>query len=356
MLSIPAEGSPVADATGVTFRLADPHRRLRAVRLLDELGLPGPLDLRYADGQWQLRLPLPAVDRMEYLYEIEDRHGKRTTVTDPASGLHAPGAFGEKSEARFPGYAEPMWLTWPTVEDVLVPFESPVPDLESPLTGLLWQPVSLAGRQPAPLVLVHDGPEYATLGSFTHYLGASIAAGLLPPLRAALLGPGDRNRWYAANPGYARALSATLRNVLEPLAPSTKRIGVGLSLGGVAVLHAHRLFPALFDALLLQSGSFFTPALDPQEHRFAGFLAVTSFVAEVHAAAADERPVPSVLTCGTAEENLANNRSMAATLRRLGYTAELVEVRDAHNYTAWRDALHPHLTTLVSNLVADRAA
>jgi enterochelin esterase family protein len=124
----------------------------------------------------------------------------------------------------------------------------------------------------------------------------------------------------------------------------------------VAVLHAHRLFPALFDALLLQSGSFFTPALDPQEHRFAGFGPVTAFVAEVHAAALDEHPVPAVLTCGTAEENLANNRSMAATLRRLGYAAELVEVRDAHNYTAWRDALHPHLTALVANLVAERAA
>src|SRR5439155_5850863 len=153
-----------------------------------------------------------------------------------------------------------------------------------------------------------------------------------------------------------RALSTTVSAVLEPVAPSTRRIGVGLSLGGVAMLHAHRLFPTLFDALLLQSGSFFTPALDPQEHRFAGFAAVTSFVEEIHAAVSDERPVPTVLTCGTAEENLANNHSMAATLRRLGYPAELVEVRDAHNYTAWRDALHPHMTTLVSKLVADRAA
>jgi enterochelin esterase family protein len=345
MLPIPAEGSPVVDGTGVTFRLADPHRRLQAVRLLNEIGLPEPLDLRYGDSQWQLRLPLPAVDRMEYLYEIEDRHGKRTTVTDPANRLQAGGAFGQKSEARFPGYVEPPWLAARAVDAVLVPFES------SPLTGSLWQPASLADRQPAPLMVVHDGPEYATLGSFTHYLGASIAAGVLPPLRAALLGPGDRNRWYAANPAYARALATAMGAV-----PSTARVGLGLSLGGVAVLHAHRLFPALFDALMLQSGSFFTRALDPQEHRFTGFAAVTAFVEELHAATSDERPVPAVLTCGIAEENLANNRSMAATLRRLGYPAELVEARDAHNYTAWRDALHPHLTALVSNLVADRAA
>jgi hypothetical protein len=47
MLPSPEEGSPLVDASGVTFRLADPHRRLRAVRVLDEVGLAGPLDMAY---------------------------------------------------------------------------------------------------------------------------------------------------------------------------------------------------------------------------------------------------------------------------------------------------------------------
>jgi enterochelin esterase family protein len=322
------------------------------VRVLDEIGLTGPLDMAYGSGEWRVRLPRPPVDRLEYLYEIEDRHGKRTTITDPANARRSAGAFGEKSEARLPGYAPPAWLDWPAIEHAVVPFELTTTDLGRPLTGSVWQPASLSRRQAAPLLVVHDGPEYATLGSFTNYLGAAIAAGVLPRLRAVLLDPGDRNRWYAANRDYASALAAAVTSV----APSSARIAVGLSLGGVAVLHAHRLFPALFDAMLLQSASFFTPALDPQERHFSGFEAVTRFVAGVHASDSDQRPVPAVLTCGRVEENLANNRSMAATLRRLGYQAELVEVRDAHNYTAWRDALHPHLTTLVSNLVADRAA
>jgi enterochelin esterase family protein len=42
---------------------------------------------------------------------------------------------------------------------------------------------------------------------------------------------------------------------------------------------------------------------------------------------------------------------MAATLRRLGYAARMVTVPDAHNYTAWRDALHPHLTQLVAEVL-----
>ncbi|HTW09890.1 MAG TPA: alpha/beta hydrolase-fold protein [Acidimicrobiales bacterium] len=352
MLLAPEEGSPVVGASAATFRLADPHRRLRAARVLDEIGLRGPLDMAYGSGEWRLRLPRPPVDRMEYLYEIEDRHGKRTTITDPANPRRAAGAFGEKSEARFPGYVPPAWLDWPQVGHAVVPFEPRATVLGRPLTGSIWQPESLSYREGAPLLVVHDGPEYATLGSFTNYLGAAIGAGALPRLRAALLDPGDRNRWYAANSDYASALAATISSVV----PATVRIAVGLSLGGVAVLHAHRVFPELFDAMFLQSASFFTPALDPQERHFSGFEEVTRFVAGLHAAGADERPVPAVLTCGAVEENLANNRSMTATLRRLGYPAELVEVRDAHNYTAWRDALHPHLTALVSNLLANRAA
>jgi hypothetical protein len=31
-------------------------------------------------------------------------------------------------------------------------------------------------------------------------------------------------------------------------------------------------------------------------------------------------------------------------------------VRDAHNYTAWRDALDPNLTGLVTDVVCARAA
>ncbi len=33
-------------------------------------------------------------------------------------------------------------------------------------------------------------------------------------------------------------------------------------------------------------------------------------------------------------------------LRARGYQAGLREMPDMHNYTAWRDAFHPHLTRL----------
>jgi enterochelin esterase family protein len=66
--------------------------------------------------------------------------------------------------------------------------------------------------------------------------------------------------------------------------------------------------------------------------------------------------VPTVFTCGTVEENLANNRLMAQTLQRLGYPVQIATFRDAHNYTAWRDALHPHLAELINTVVGAHAS
>jgi enterochelin esterase family protein len=115
------------------------------------------------------------------------------------------------------------------------------------------------------------------------------------------------------------------------------------------MLHAHRLFPGHFNALFMQSGSFLRPDLDPQERRFSRFGPVTRFISGFMRSERDPDPIPTVLTCGIAEENVHNNRLMAWTLGRLGYPVQLYEVRDAHNYTAWRDALDPYLTELVIN-------
>ena len=45
--------------------------------------------------------------------------------------------------------------------------------------------------------------------------------------------------------------------------------------------------------------------------------------------------------------NLANNRALAGALERRGWDVRTVWNRDAHNWTAWRDALHPHLAELM---------
>jgi enterochelin esterase-like enzyme len=340
----------------VAFELVDRAGWLAAVRLVQEIGVPEPLDFSRSRGVWRLEIAPPEVQRMEYLFQLEDHNGARTTITDPANPRRVAGAFGEKSVLEIVGYEPPWWLMDAPAPSTEISAQFDAPELDASIDVTVWAPDSLAEDEPAPLLIVHDGPEYARLGDFTQYLAASAGAGSIPAVRAALLGPGDRNEWYSANPVYARNLIGAVLPALEAAAPATVRIGVGVSLGALAMLHLHRTDPTWLDGLLLQSGSFFTPELDPQEAGFSGFAAVTGFVAEVHATLDAPRPVPTVLTCGIAEENLANNEAMAASLGRLGYAAELVRVPDAHNYTAWRDALDPQLTTLIADVGCARAA
>jgi enterochelin esterase-like enzyme len=344
---------PQVDSTGVTFRLADAHHRLASVRLVHEIRLSSSqAEFDYRDGQWVLRVPRPLVNRMEYLFEIADPNGDRQTILDRANDLRVPGAFGEKSVIEFPGYQRPPWVDRPPLGWSTTTLNVASRKIGS-VHAEVWQHGMLSPPERAVLLIVHDGPEYARLAALIRYAAAAVAADWIPSLCVALLAPGDRNLWYAANPAYAHALAEDVLPELRERVPARSCVGVGASLGALAWLHAHRTARGIVDALFLQSGSFFHPALDHQERHFSRFREITDFVLDLRRAAHDPAPVPVVMTCGLVEENLDNNRHMAATLRRLGYQTKLHEVRDAHNYTAWRDALDPFLTALIVRHRAD---
>ena len=171
----------------------------------------------------------------------------------------------------------------------------------------------------------------------------------MPTLRAALLPPrGDRNETYSGSTRYARLLADAYFTHLRELAPSdTAPVGMGASLGALAMLHAHRLHPHAFGGLFLQSGSFFRRRYDSHEAAFGRFGRITRAVGHIAGRRGHVHPIPVTLTCGLVEENLENNRVMAGILGRQGYDAHLVESRDAHNWIAWRDVLHPHLPELL---------
>jgi len=126
--------------------------------------------------------------------------------------------------------------------------------------------------------------------------------------------------------------------------------GLLLTSGALAMLHAYCRYPDAFDALFLQSGSFFLPRFDSHERWFPYYRRVVRFVTDTHDGGLPPRPVPAVLTCGVIEENLENNRLMVKAMRGRAYPATLHEVPDMHNYTAWRDAFDPYLTELLGRV------
>jgi enterochelin esterase-like enzyme len=341
-------------ADAVIFRLADPEGELAGVWLLPALSLPPDTGLGFdrVDGGWALRLPRPPVWRMEYRFGLRYPDGGTEEVCDPGNPLRAPGAFGDKSVLALPEYEPPAWLSASVPDGHLTELAVPARALGCEIAIQLWAPQDAPPAEPLPLLVAHDGPEYDRLASLTGYSTAMIASGRLPRHRVALLQPGERNDEYSANPAYAHALAINVLPALrEAVAVHGHAVGMGASLGGLAMLHAQRRYPGRFAGLFLQSASFLDRRLDPQEaRRFGRFNRVSRFVGETKRLTARAQRVPVVLTCGVAEENLANNRQMAAALHEQGYPVRLDEVPDAHNYVAWRDAFDPALTDLLAAL------
>lgn len=350
---LPAVAGPLVERGWITFRVPDSDGRLARVRLVADRGVPVTADEFEPEGdEWALRLRVPELDRFEYTVELEHVDGGREQAPDPANPLRAPGAFGEKSVVELPGYTPPAWVDAERVDGRTGGLAVWSNALGGDVHVTLWCPEDAGEGEPLPLLVAHDGPELDRLAMLTRYSAAQVAAGRLPRHRVALLEPGDRDQWYSASALYARALATLVLPAIRDAVAITRPVGMGVSLGALAMLHVQRRFPAAFDGLFLQSGSFFLPRFDPQESGFVRWRRIVRFVRTT----LRERPrraVPVALTCGALEENVQNNRVVAAALAGQGYPGRLSEVRDLHNFTAWRDAFHPHLTELLRRVWRD---
>jgi enterochelin esterase family protein len=332
------------------IRFSVPHEQgIRGVALLHELTRPRRLPFTRVGDRWELRLDLPDADRVEYLLELE-RDGGTEVVPDASSDLRAPGPFGDKSVVELPTYAAPDWVSDDQVRTGdLRGVRVPSRRLRTEVGGLLWSPADTDPAEPMPLLVVHDGPEYAEYAELLRLFDHLVDFGDVPDFRAALLAPpGDRNEAYSASARYGNALAAEILPALGEVTPTAREpVLMGASLGALAALHAHWLSPGSFGGLFLQSGSFFRRRLDAHESDFPRWNRITRFVGRVHGGRGIVGPVPTVVTYGTVEENRGNNLALAAALERRGWELRVVASRDAHTWTGWRDVLHPHLADLL---------
>ena len=331
------------------LHLDDPEGRFRTVRLVTDL-YKREAPFAYARGgagePWELRLPLPPVDRFEYLLQVVDGDGDMSLILDPDAPT-ASGPFGDKSVFAVPEYEPPAWVGAEVTAGRSRRSRFGASVSAATVHGLLWTPPGTGPEAELPLLVVHDGPEYAAHSSLTAYLAWAVETGEAPPHRAALLARSRRNDHYAASARYAAAL---VEEVLPALGAHGPVVGAGASLGALALLHAQREPPQTFAGLFLQSGSFFQERPTRGRRGFPRFGPITRFVARVLKGREARSPVPVALTCGTAEENLANNRALRNALARQGYEVELALVRDGHTWVGWRDSLHPLLGRLLARV------
>ena len=344
-------------------KLLDDHVRFRfagapdavSVSLDCDAVIPGGRAFALVDDVWELALPRPDLQRIEYRFivtrPLEDGVAAET-ILDPDNPVVVETAFGSRSVMQMPGYAVPSWLSEPSVPGRFSPIAlegETVADV--PVT--IWEPEGSEG-QPLPLLLVNDGPEYDQLASITQFSGAKIASGELPPHRLALAHPVLRDAWYSGSPKYLRTIAGQgFSRIAEDFPTQGPVVVMGASLGGLTALLVGLLDVDEIGGVFSQSGSFFQPRHDGQESSYKYFDRISRRVQEILDTRSVARPRPIRLTCGSLEENAANNRDIAAALRRAGHDVTHTEVPDLHNYTAWRDALDPHLTEVLRDLWGD---
>jgi enterochelin esterase-like enzyme len=338
--------APTLVDTHLRFRYDDPDDAVTAVSLDCDRAVPGPRELRREDDGWVLDLPRPALDRLEYRFAV--RRGDHTDVVlDPANPTRVGTAFGDRSVVELPGYSPPWWLSAPLVPGRLEPL-AVAGETADDVPVTIWSPESLDPAVPAPLLLVHDGPEYDLLAGITTYSAALVAAGTLPPHRVALAHPVLRDAWYSGSPRYLRTVAeAGLDRIGDHYATEGPTVVMGASLGGLTALLLGLLAAPRVGGVFAQSGSFFQVRHDDSESGFAYFGRISRAVQQVLDTRDAAHPLVVGMTCGALEENAANNRDMAAALTRAGHDVRYRQVADLHNYTAWRDALDPGLTEVL---------
>lgn len=307
------------------------------------------------ESGWGFWLPRPPVDRLEYRLARTDTHGAVSTGVDETNPRRAAGVFGDHSVLEFPGYAQPDWLGWPAPDGSRTQAALPSGSgLRRDLPVEVFTPDGLDAEEPAPLLLVHDGPEMDQFAWITRYSAAMAAAGVLPRHRVALLAPVDRDAWYSASPAYARSLARYAVPALLTAVPTVRQpVLMGASLGALAGLHAEWTSPGTFAGLFLASGSFFQVRFDSQEASHGRFYRISSTVQRIIDAPRAPTDAHLVMVCGTGEENWENNVAMAQALTRMGRPVDVTAFRDGHTWIGWRDALHPALTTLLTTVWGD---
>ncbi|ACV79594.1 Enterochelin esterase-like protein [Nakamurella multipartita DSM 44233] len=349
----PTRTGPVVGPDGVVLRVGDPEHLLDGVRLeVDWMLGEQNREFSWADGRWTLELSRPAAWRIEYQLTLR-RDGDTVWTPDPDNPRRVPNPFGDKSEIRFPEYREPNWLLTPA-DGPVTEIRTPNGRLTQPVPVKLWSPAGLPAATAAPLLLVHDGSDMADRG---HLLSWAAEHARTRPLRVALLDPphGLRDQWYSADPDYSAHMAEVVLPALTSRVLTGPIVGLGASLGALAMLTLQRRHPGSVSGLALQSGSFFTATLDPQESGYSHFDRICAAVRQVAAGPdlsvdAPPRSVPTLITCGAIEENRFNNEAMADALRAQQYPLTFRLVPDAHTMIGWRDAWYPALNELLRGL------
>ena len=185
--------------------------------------------------------------------------------------------------------------------------------------------------QPAPLLVVYDGPDYLRQAKLPLIIDNLIAQKRICPVALVMLAHGKQNRFieYACSDvtlGFLQYNILPLARKELNLKSAEKTPGaygvMGASMGGLMALYTGLRFPDIFGKVLSQSGAFYP-----------------EFVVKNLIQAGLGKQLRIWMDVGTLEYLFPYNQQMVALLNQHGYDVAYQEYHGGHNYTSWRDDL-----------------
>ena len=320
---------------GVLLRLADPDERYTAVRLRSDL--PRRASSRRDDGEWTLELARAGRRRGSSTSSrsCDGDGGTRVRLRPGQPAARARRVRREVGARCCPATSRPAWL------DAEAGRRAPLRARRTAARARRERrrrrsgaPRTPSPREPLPLLRRprRAGVRRARRPHALHRRHDRAPATLPPaPRRAA--------RPRATATSGTRPRRATRGALVPRRAAGARATEVAVDGGRSAWAPASARWrcctpsagtPARFGALFLQSGSFFIPRFDAQERRFPRYHRIVALRrARCCAAAGTAAPVPAVLTCGAAEENIAQQPRDGARAAAQGYDAAARGARHA---------------------------
>ena len=299
---------------------------------------------------WLVGLDVEDDGRFEYKLAI-GRDGREEWVLDPLNPATAEDPFGRNSVCRTHGYARPDWSEpqgAPTGRVAMLKVDSPTFG-ETRAERVYLPPRLVPGtrpRRPLPLLVVHDGHDFADYADLVTCLDNLIDRGDIPPLVAAMIQSGDRMAEYPRGRRHARYVVHELLPTLEARfslrADPASRVLLGASLGAVASLSTLFRYPGVFGGAVLNSGTFILDerALATRSHPV--FHRAARLVAALKRAPALP-PTRVYVSTGELEGLADENRALADFLDDHGVEVRFDSAWDGHHWHNWRDRLRDAL-------------
>ncbi|NND59643.1 MAG: enterochelin esterase [Gammaproteobacteria bacterium] len=346
---IEANEFPLVSPGRVIFIYRGPAESVRLRQWIYGLPADPPMYRLGTTDMWYLENEVPDDSRFEYKFEVVI-NGETHWLTDPLNPFYATDPFGANSVCRAWGYERPDWSIPNPLSrrGTLEEFHIASKHFGEPRRVQVYLPARYRPRRRYPLLIVHDGDDFARFADYISVLDNLIHRLEVAPLIVAFPAPGDRTTEYAADDRHAGFVAEELLPEMMqryPLDDHPEARGLmGASFGAVASLHTAWRNPGLFGRLMLLSGSFAFSDIGPHP-RGPAFDPVVEFINAFR-----EKPLLPAqriyLSCGVYESLIYENRSMLPLLRDTGARVSYAEARDGHNWENWRDRQRDGLSWL----------